>query len=214
MSGPARGIDWVEAERRELRRELLGFLGLAAFFVGMVLVTGGVGFATGGGAWAVVGVLLAFFLLMSAISRLTPRLRTKSSDGYRIQVALRQRIDPGPELRARTDRHARYMAGIAWVVWVVPLGPLDFLLDGRWNRPAAAAAGTVLLVGATSAWMLQVRRQVLAARRWVAEPPGPPREALPPTTAERWLTGRRGLAVLMGSAVAVGLIVGLIVALF
>lgn len=212
MTAPAGEIDWDEAERRERRHDLLGLPGIAAFFVGMVLVTGGVGFLTGGAAWAVVGGVLAFIVLMTAASQLIPRLRANTSGGYRIQIALSQHIDPGPEWRARTDRQARYLAGVTWLRWAAPIAPLAFLLDGQWDRPVAAAAGTVLLVGAVSAWMLWWRRRVLAARRWLADPPGPAREALPPTTAERWLTGRRGLATIVGSALALGLIIGLGVA--
>lgn len=212
MTAPAGEIDWDEAERRERRHDLLGLPAIAAFFVGMVLVTGGVGFLTGAAAWAVVLVVLAFIALMTAASQLIPRLRANSSGGYRIQIALSQHIDPGPEWRARTDRQAGYWAGVTWIGWATPLAPLAFLLNGQWDRPVAAVTGTVLLVGAGSAWMLWWRRRVLAARRWLADPPGPAREALPPTTAERWLTGRRGLATIVGLALALGLIIGLVVA--
>ncbi|CAA9223781.1 MAG: hypothetical protein AVDCRST_MAG52-640 [uncultured Blastococcus sp.] len=206
-------IDWDEAERRERRRDLLlGVPGIAAFFVGLVLVTESVGFLTGGAAWAAVGVLLTFLLLMTAAFQLIPRLRAISSGGYRIQIALSRHIDPGPEWRARTDRQARYVAGVTWFGWAALIAPLAFLLNGQWNRPVAAAAGTVLLVGAVSAWTLWWRRQLLAARRWLADPPGPAREALPPTTAERWLTGRRGPAIIAGSALALGLIIWLVAA--
>lgn len=212
MSAPTGEIDWEEAERRERRRDLLGLPAIAAFFVGMVLVTGGVGFLTGGAAWAAVGVLLGFLLLMTAASQLIPRLRANSSGGYRVQIALSRHIDPGPDWRARTDRQARYWAGVTWLGWVAPIAPLFFLLNGRWDRPLASAVGTVLLVGPVAAWMLWWRRRVLHARRWLADPPGPAREASPPTTAEQWLTGRRGLAIIVGSALALGLIIGLSVA--
>ncbi|MCF6745706.1 hypothetical protein E9529_15780 [Blastococcus sp. KM273128] len=212
MTAPAGEIDWDTAERRERRHELLGLPGIACFFVGMVLLTGGIGPLTGGAAWAVVGGMLAFIVLMTASSQLIPRLRANTSGGYRIQIALNRHIDPGPEWRARTDRQARYTAGVAWFGWAALIAPLAFLLNGQWDRPMAAAAGTVLLVGAASAWMLWWRRRVLAARRWLADPPGPAREALPPTTAERWLTGRRGLATIVVSALALGLIIGLVAA--
>jgi hypothetical protein len=211
MTAPAGEVDWDEAERRERRRELWALAGLAAYFAGMVLVTGGFGFFTDGAAWAAVGVLLALFVLMLAAYRLIPRLRAKSSGGYRTQIALSQHIDPGPDWRARTDRDARYWAGMPWVGWVAPLAPLAFLLNGQWDRPVAAVAGTVLLVGAVSAWILWWQRRVRAARRWLADPPGPAREALPPTTAERWLTGRRGLALIIGSALALALVGSVVV---
>lgn len=212
MREPAGELDWDEAERRERRRELWGLPGIAAFFVGVDLVTGHVGFWTGGAAWAWVGLLLAFLLLMTAASRLTPRLRAGSAGSYRIRTALSHHIDPGPEWRVRTDRAARYWAGVSWIGWIAPIGPIVFLLDGQWDRPVAAAAGTVLLVGAVSAWILWWRSQVRAARRWLADPPGPSRAALRPTTAERWLTGGRGLAIVIGLALLLGLVGGLAIA--
>jgi hypothetical protein len=143
VSAGASEIDWHEAERRERRRDVLVTPGIVAFFVGIVLLTGGFGFWTGGVAWAIVGVFLVSLVLVSASSHLVPRLHTRTSAGYRIQAALRQHVDPGPELRARTDRQARYLAGISWAGWLVVPGLLGLLLGGQWDRrPVAAAVGT------------------------------------------------------------------------
>lgn len=212
VTAPAAEIDWDEAERRQRLRDLMGIPGIAAFFVGMVLVTGSLGVFTGDAAWAAVGALMAFLVVMTAASQLIPRLRMRSSGGYRIQIALSRHVDPGPEWRARTDRQARYIAGATWLLWAALIAPLTSLLGGQWDRPVAASVGTVLLVGAVSAWMLWWRTRVLAARRWLADPPGPAREQSPPTKAERWLLGRRGLAIIVGSALALGLIIGLVIA--
>jgi hypothetical protein len=54
---------------------------------------------------------------------------------------------------------------------------------------------------------------VQAARRYLADPPGPTREAAAPTGAVRWLTGRRGVLTLVGGSVAVGLVLGLVIVL-
>jgi hypothetical protein len=211
MNAPTDEIDWEEAERRERRRDLVIFPGIVAFFVGMVLLTGDFWLLTGSAAWAVVAVFLGFIMLMTAASHLIPRLRRKGSAGYRIQAALRRHLDPGPELRARADRQARYVAGTAWVGWVALLPAFAFLLGGQWERPMLAAPGAVLLVGAALAWVMWWRSRVHVARRWVADPPGPPREALPPTTAERWLTGRRGLTVVAGLTLGMTLLVLMVV---
>jgi hypothetical protein len=209
---PAREFDWAEAERRERRRDLLAIPGLVAFFVGIILLTGGFGFWSGGAAWAVVGGFLAFILLMTAASHVIPRLRGNTSAGYRIQAALRHHVDPGPELGTRTDRQARYWAGIAWVGWGALLGPLGLLLGGQWDRPLAASVGAVLMVGAAVGWVSWWRTRRVTARHWVADPPGPERKPPPLTTAERWMTGRR-VAVVVGSLVALGLVIGLVGAL-
>ncbi len=213
MSAGASDTDWQEAERRERRRDLLSAVGIVAFFVGIVLLTGGFAFWTGGEAWVAVGVVLGFILLASAASHLVRQLRTKTSAGYRIQAALRQHVDPGPQLRARTDRQARYVAGISWAGWLMLLGPLGLLLGGQWSRqPVAAAAGAILVVGVAVTYVQAWRTRTAAARRWMADPPGPPREVLPPTATQRWVTGRRGLATVVGSVLALGLILGLVVA--
>jgi hypothetical protein len=209
MSAPAAGIDWDDAERHERRRDLLLAPGLVAFFVGLVLLTGGFAFATGGAAWAVVGALLAFVLLMSAASHLSPRLRARNAPGYRIQAALRLHADPGPGLRSRADQQALYLAGSGWVGWLIPFGPLGVLIGGQWERPVTAATGAVLVVGAAAAGTRWWRGRVRAARRWLADPPGPSREAPTPTRRMRWVTGRRAVLTIVGSSLALGLVIGL-----
>ena len=89
MSAPTTGIDWDEAERRERRRDLAVFPGLAAFFVGIVLLTGGYATLHGAAAWAVIGALLAVLLLVSAASHLVPRLRARSSPGEALRISMR-----------------------------------------------------------------------------------------------------------------------------
>jgi lysylphosphatidylglycerol synthetase-like protein (DUF2156 family) len=211
MTAPTGEIDWDDAERRQRRRDLLAAPALIAFFAGIVLLTGGFGFWTGGTAWVVVGVILAI-IGMTAAAQSGTRARAKRSAAYRIQAAVRHHVDPGPELRARADGQARYLTKVSWAGWLVLLGPLGLLLGGQWDRrPVAAAVGAVLVVGVAAGYVRWWRARLADARRWVANPPGPSREAPPPTTAEHWLTGRRGLALLV-ALLLLGLVVGLAVA--
>ncbi len=72
--------------------------------------------------------------------------------------------------------------------------------------------GAVLVVGVAAAFVRWWRARLSDARRWLADPPGPPRDPPPPTTAERWLTGRRAAALLAGPVLLPAL-VGLALAL-
>jgi hypothetical protein len=212
MTTPTGEIDWEDAERRERRRDLLVAPGLIAFFAGIVLLTGGFGFWTGGTAWVVVGGILAVIGMIAAAQSGT-RARARRSAGYRIQAAMRHHVDPGPELRARADEQARHLTKVSWAGWLVLLGPLGVLLGGQWDRrPVAAAVGAVLVVGVAAGYVRWWRARLADARRWVADPPGPSREAPPPMTAGHWRTGRRGLALLVG-LLLLGLVVWLAVAL-
>ena len=199
------GVDWDEAECQERRRDLLLGPGTVAFLAGIVLLTGGLGPVTGVAAWALIGAFAVVGLLAMAVPEPTLRRRGGSRRPYRVQAALHCHADPGPELRVRTDTQARYTARTSWVVWAFPLGPLSLLLDGQWDRrPVAATVGAVLVVGAAVAYVSWWRVRVADARRWLAGPPGPPREPAPPTRAERWLTGRR-VAFVAGSAFVLAL---------
>jgi hypothetical protein len=54
---------------------------------------------------------------------------------------------------------------------------------------------------------------VQAARRYLADPPGPTRAVPPPTWAVRWLTGRRGLLTVLGGSMVIGLVLGIVIVL-
>jgi hypothetical protein len=56
-----------------------------------------------------------------------------------------------------------------------------------------------------------MRTRLAQARRWLADPPGPPREPAPPTAAERW-TSRWRVAAVAGVVSVTGLAVGLLLA--
>jgi hypothetical protein len=173
---------------------------------------GGFGSWTGAAAWTAIGVFLAPAGLALTAARLSRRQRDRVTAAHRLQAALRAHADPGPELRGRADQQARYTARTAWVVWTLPLGPLGLVIGGDWDsRPVAAAVGAALVVGAAVAYGLWTRARLTQARRWLADPPGPPREAPPPTAAERWSTGRR-VAVVVGSVFVLAVAAGFVLA--
>ncbi|MGY1621220.1 hypothetical protein ACI789_03360 [Geodermatophilus sp. SYSU D00965] len=212
MTTPTGDVDWAEAERGQRRLDLLAAPVLVAFLAGIVLLTGGFGLWTGGSAWVAVGSVLAL-AGMAAAAQSGPRARARRSAAYRVQVALRSHVDPGPAVRARVDGQARYLVEVRWAGWCLLLGPLGLLVAGQWDRrPVLAAVGAVLVVGVAAGYTRWWWVRVADARRWLADPPGPAREAPPPTTAERWLTGRRALLLFPGLLLLV-LLLGLAVAL-
>jgi hypothetical protein len=60
--------------------------------------------------------------------------------------------------------------------------------------------GAVVIVAAVVAITVWWRRQADAARRWLAEPPGPARTTPAPRRWETWMSGRRLLWLMLGVA--------------
>lgn len=119
----------------------------------------------------------------------------------------------GRDVTGRADRQARHTARTANIAWLALLGPLSLLVGGDWaTRLAAASAGAALVVGAAALYGSWLHARVRHARRWLADPPGPPRDAPPETRAERWLTGRRVVLAVVGGLV-LGLLTGLVLGL-
>lgn len=201
-------VDWAEVERRGRRLNWLALFAVPAFFSADVLLTGGYAFWKGGGAWAAVGAFALYGLVMQALSVAVPRFRARTGQAFRVQYALRHRVDPGPELREKADRYARRMAGNGWLVWLFPFLPLSFLPNGHWDRPLQAVPSAVVIVGCAVALMLWWRRQAAAAARWLADRPGPERDLPPVTRYERWFTGRRFIWLII-ALVALGVGLGL-----
>ena len=203
-----RDVDWGEVERRGRRNNWFALFAVPAFLGAVVALTGKYAFWEGGKAWLVVAAFFAFGLAMQALNAVTPRLRARSGQAFRIQYALRHRVDPGPDLRDKADRYARRMAGNGWLVWLFPFLPLSFLVNGHWDRPLQAVPSAIVIVGCAAALMLWWRRQAAAAARWLADRPGPERDLPPVTRYERWSTGRRFIW-LMIALVALGVLLGL-----
>ncbi|RBY93428.1 hypothetical protein DQ237_18475 [Blastococcus sp. TF02-8] len=93
------------------------------------------------------------------------------------EYAVLQHVDPGPGRREPADRTARnFVRGrlLGWLlVGMVVATPL---VSGAWDQPATAVPGGVLLLVAAVLHLLVREREARAGRRWLADPPGPPRD--------------------------------------
>jgi hypothetical protein len=204
-------VDWDEVERRERRSGWPSYLVLTAVFVAITLLTGGFAFWKGRAGWVAVGVFVAAMALAQVVFVLRARSGQRARM-LRFRYALRHRVDPGPDVREKVDVAARQLAGMGGLWWIFPLGPAGLLLGGRWDRPLLSVPAALVLVGATVGLAVYWRRMTAAARRWVADPPGPEREVPPPTRRERLTTGR-GLTWLFVGMLVVGVLIGLVSAL-
>jgi hypothetical protein len=205
-------VDWADVERRGRRQNWLALPAVPLFFGAVVVLTGKYAFWEGSDAWLAIGAFVVFALVMQLLGVLVPRFRARARESLRIQYALRHRVDPGPELREKTDRYAGQMAGNAWIVWLFPWWPISLLITARWDSPAWAVPAAVVIVACTAAITVWWRRQTGAARRWVADPPGPARELTAPGRWARWTSGRRLVLLMLGViAVAVAFTAVLVV---
>jgi len=198
---PAIRIDRAEADRRARRATLLLPALVIALGATRVLLTGDYAGLHGTAARWLLMTIVVLVLAAPAAAAVVPALGARQAVAARTQYALREHLDPGPELRARVDVLARRSLRLCWMGRLLPLLPVSVLLQTDWDQDAAVPAAAVLLVayGALAIWH---QRQVAAARRWTSTPPGPPR-ALPPTPWwEPWLGGRR-LLCLVGAYVLV-----------
>ena len=212
MTGQVEQVDWEAVERRERRMGTIGVPVLAAYFMALLLLTGRYAFWEGRAAWVALGVFVGVVLVVQVAAwfrrRTGPRVRM-----LRFRYALLHRVYPGPGVREKVDAAARQMAGMGWLAWFFPFGQLGLLLGGRWDQPLLSVPAALVVVGATAWFVLYWRRMTAAARRWVADPPGPDREVPPPTRRER-LTSGRNLVWFFVGLIVVGVVAGLILGIF
>ena len=177
-----------------------------------ILLRDGDGVSGAGDLLVVVGCGGA--LLAAVAVRVVPAWRPHLRSWAAQLQALRDRSDPGPGLREKTDALARQHAPLAWATWLWPFLGVTQVLAADWDHPVRATVATALFTAAGVTGALNHRRLVRSSRRWLADPPGPARD---PDTAETvrpdgWATGRR-LVLLVAGALVVGVVVGLLVAL-
>jgi len=175
-------LDPGAAVRQGRRLDALTIIPGFAFAAGDVLVNEDL--VSAGSAFRVaswVGVLGLVVLVISLV------VRSGWSDGYRIGHAVLEHVDPGPGLRNRADAYARRYALAGWLRWLLPFAAVYPLLQGRWDTPALAVTGAVLMTASVAVAFARVRRVGAAADRWLADPPGPPREPEPQRSGDREL---------------------------
>jgi hypothetical protein len=213
QAAPWEQVDRAEVERRTRAREPLFVLVLVAVAVGWAGVadpSSGSQTPRSGSSWP------ATSWSSSRCSWRSGSLRDRGArarDGYRLVYALQEHVDPGSGLREKVDRQAGYMTRIVWFRWWLLLFPRGLLVGAPWDRPLIAVPSALVLVAGVVAWALYLRRPYGFARRWVADPPGPPREMPPPRRWERWISGWRLVwvfAVLLVTAIGVGVVLGLV----
>jgi hypothetical protein len=207
---PGKDVDWTEVERRGRSREPLFVLLVAAVAAGWAGASEQLFFARGTAKWIVAAGYVLFFVALMAAQRLHPGLRARAGEGHRVQYALRTHVDPGPDLRGKVDRQAAYMSRMVWFRWWLLLFiPAGILVGAPWaEHPLVVVPSALVLVTGVVMWALFMRRLYAAARRWVADPPGPAREMPEPRRWERWITGWRFLwSLLLFVAAAAGLAV-------
>jgi len=208
MTAPTEDVDWAAVDRRGRR---LPWLAVPAFAL-FALAYGSA--STWGTAlhgtllWALPLLAVVVLASVALVGRRTGR-RAKAVDAQRIQYAVRHHTDPGPELRERTDQQATHFARLPWLGAAYPLLALTFALNADWDHAVSTAVAVAVVaaffLGLAGWWTVQAR----AARRWLADPPGPARVVDPDPSARRW----RWLGIVAVTCLALGLLLGLLVAL-
>ncbi len=106
----------------------------------------------------------------------TQRGRHGQAEQLLAEYAVLHSVDPGVGRRAPADRTARGFVRGRLLGSLIPLGLVALpLAAGDWDRPAWAVPGAVLVVLALVVQLAAREREARAGRRWLADPPGPPR---------------------------------------
>jgi hypothetical protein len=126
--------------------------------------------------WALVAAaVLAWAGLASALVLVVSRSEWRQRR-YLAEYAVLHHLDPGLGRRQAADRRARNMSwarsfAITWAAFLV-----GQTLAGDLDDPAWAAAGIGLFALALAVLVPSALREARASRRWLADPPGPPRD--------------------------------------
>ncbi|KQS64971.1 hypothetical protein ASG41_16215 [Modestobacter sp. Leaf380] len=184
---------------------------VSTWFLGQYLLTGqALGLSGRAGAIAVAGYS-ALVVLTVVVLTSVPAARRRGASGHAVERALRRHEDPGPGLRERADRQAHHAAAFGWGAWLFPVALVCFLAAGVLQRPwPAVVVGGLLMTASTVVATRWLRGRAADARRWLADPPGPPRAAPVAGWGFRWASGRRGGALV---AVVVLVVVLVVIAL-
>jgi hypothetical protein len=183
--------DWNAGIRRERRLDGLLSLCITAALAGYALLCLDLP-ATAGRVWIVVGLLsLALF----ATQQWANGSGRRGVERFRLRHGVRVHVDPGPQWRDQADAQAdRESQG--WVAWVYLLAAAIQLPGGRWEEPATAVPGALLLMAGGAGAFAWYRRLATVSQRWLDDPPGPsrgPRYSPPPDQRPWTITGRQAV---------------------
>jgi hypothetical protein len=211
MTAPTEDVDWTAVDRRGRQLDWLALPALPLLTLAIVVVDQRLEVFDGVAGWAFVTAVVLVMIVVLLVSR-SPQRRRRTAEAHRVQYAVRRHVDPGPELRERADRQARTYARSPWLGAVYPLLAATYAVNGRWDHPVRTAVALVVVAGFFLGLSWWWTTQARAARRWLADPPGPTRALPVPARWERWL-GRRWLGVATVGCLALGLAIGLLAAL-
>ena len=126
MSAPTQDVDWAAVERRGRRQAWLVPVALPLLLTAATArndLLDGVGWR----ARAVVLAVLTLGLVAAVAHQQRPARRVRADEAVRVQYAVQHHVDPGPALRERADRQARYLDRVRWLWLGYPLMSLAFL---------------------------------------------------------------------------------------
>lgn len=199
-TGQVEAVDRDDAVRHERRRDvLLALMCFVAFPAFAVLRSDDQRFFVGA-----VGLALVAVLGMAAWT--FHGVRTGRTDRYRALHALFAHTDPGPGLRTQTDELARQQAPSRWWFWLTPGALLLQAVPGRWDEPVVALPAAAVLVAGLLPLTVHQYRLGRAAKRWLDDPPGPPRETDPGWVRpprQQWASSRGQVTLLVVAVLAV-----------
>ena len=107
----------------------------------------------------------------------TERGREGQAQRLLAEYAVLRFVDPGVGRRGPADETAKgFVRGrvLAWLL-ILCLGAV-MLPRAQWDRPVWAVPGALLLAMAVAIQLTTREREARAGRRWLADPPGPPRD--------------------------------------
>ena len=171
--GPTQ-IDWSAGVRRERRREAEGFLLLVAALGALVVVLLDLSSGEDRDVAIVVAAGLAL-TVVGAAAWFTAGLLGGRTDRYRAAYALVEHLDPGPGARGPADRLARRHAESRRRAWTLPVVGVYAVISGRWDHLVTTLPATVVIALCLGLAAWRLHGTGTAARRWLADPPGPPR---------------------------------------
>ena len=173
---PALGDD-ATAEAHERARDELRVLALMAppGIVGTALLLADPA-SWSGGSWVGAVVFTATVALLAWWPLGTARGREGQAGRLVAAYAVDHHVDPGNGRREQADRQARDMAWQwPWGVLITVVFAALPLVVGSWQDLGTAVPGALLVAVAGAVSVADRLRQARAGRRWIADPPGPPR---------------------------------------